>query len=189
MIGLVVTYHDADPLGKEEKDRWSEWIDEEKEWCIEEQPGCAPSEKTMTEFWSKFPEILQDIRRRARDVRTVMAEFAQWYRELLDKYEVVAWACGPASYDWMWISVLYHKYAPAGSPELPYSARCVTSTKATCRLLGITLLSIKHKNLPHTHRAVEDAREQAYEYSRILRELERCKALALKNELVVAGFR
>lgn len=172
MLGFIVVFADADPLGKEGKEHRAEWIAEEKEWCLAPQHGCAPDARTMDEFWSKNLGVLNYIKAHAVDAATAMSEFAGWYQHLLDTYEIQAWVCAPAAFDWQWLNVLYHRYAPAKRPALPYTARCMSSMKSVYRHdLGFVLKDTKPKELQHTHNATDDAREQAYEYLRTKREL------------------
>ena len=177
MIGIVVVDATANPLGKEDEKRRAEWVVDQRGWCLAPQPNRAVDARTMAEFWSKNTELLRYINSNSARVETVMADIASWYAMITERYEVAHWACSPAAYDWQFVNALYAQYAPKGSPTLPYTARCISSMKHAAKALGLDLRKLGSDKLPHTHNAVDDALQQAYEYLRVLRELDRYREL------------
>jgi hypothetical protein len=185
MIGMVAMFTDVEP---KPNNHLAEWIVEEKEWCLTEQPNCQPSEKCLKGFWSKYPELKAYIDANAKPVETVMLELSAWLRTLNKTYIIETWVAKPASYDFQWINCLYHKYCPLGLGKtkrfpLPFSITCMSTMYKTLKFLGYTTPEYKNSNLVHTHNALDDARGQGYEYLKMRKDLETKLLIIEKDEL------
>lgn len=91
-----------------------------------------------------------------------MTELAQHVETLkLNGYSIRCIA-RPISYDWQWVNYYFHQFI--GNNPLGHSASDIASY--AWGALGTTswdvgdLAEYKNPNLPHTHRALDDAKEQ-----------------------------
>lgn len=127
---------------------------------LEELPGSQPNPKTM-EWWLQFPKIYEETRREPKNPVLAMNMFVEWYSQ----FNSVIFVAFPASFDWPWVA-FYIGMASDPPAQIP---RCLDMKSFAAAKLGVEFwyTSKKHfpqewkRNLPkHTHRALDDAREQ-----------------------------
>src|SRR3954454_4816794 len=109
----------------------------------------------------------QVLARDGADPREAMADLVGWVEELAGRYDArPVLAAYPASFDWMFVYhylIAYHGSSPFGfsgvlDMKTFYAARSgAVFGRATKRSMPPHLLSSR----PHTHHALDDAREQA----------------------------
>ncbi len=107
------------------------------------------------------------LQRDGAEPRDAMGDLARWVEELARRYDArPVFAAYPASFDWMFVYhylVAHHGSSPFGfsgvlDMKTLYAARAgATIGNSTKRSMPAHLLSPR----PHTHHALDDAREQA----------------------------
>lgn len=128
-------------------------------------PDATPNEKTMS--WWKLPEnamAWEYVQTNQRDPSEVCRDFAAHLEKLTQSYtlEPVAW---PAAFDWQYINYYFHRFL--GCNPLGYSAMCIeayiwalTKKASSNDVHRADLVQYKDPKYPHTHRALDDAKEQ-----------------------------
>jgi len=138
----------------------------EFEVCLEELDGAKGHPDTMT-WWGKQPkEIWEACRKDAQPPQLAMQRFVNWVNELAAKHNVkpvcVAY---PAGFDWLFV----YWYIVRFGQESPFSFSCLDIKSYASAKLGLPYRQSTKKNMPkrwfedlppHTHRAVDDAKEQ-----------------------------
>jgi hypothetical protein len=169
------------------------WILEEKEWCIEPQPGRTPDRRCVEDFWAKHPDILAYIEERARPAADVVREFIAWYAHLRRTYNVKAWVAKPASFDHPFLSSLFYEFSPQprvkGWAELPFSIRCMSSMLTAASMAGIALPDLHDPTLVHTHNALDDARGQAHMYRALCAALQQHRCRGARSSRGLGEFK
>lgn len=137
---------------------------------LETLPESTPH-PAMVEWWRQFPEAWQAHRQDPRPPGEVMNEFADWLERLPGKPIFVAW---PASWDFMWV----YWYLIRFTGRRPFSEHGIdvrsyamgmrrqTFGRSSKNFLPKRWFSPK----PHTHIALEDAREQGELFMAMLKE-------------------
>ena len=106
------------------------------------------------------------LRKSGRHPADVMTEVASWVRTESTGYVPVLVAY-PAVYDWMWLYWYFERFASGGSPfghsrcldlKTLYAARAGVPVRAATKHQMPAALRSRR---PHTHHALDDAREQA----------------------------
>ena len=165
MIGLAVM-RNIDPNSNIEN-----LILEKKSWCIKEITNRPPSDRCWNEFWLKNISVWNHIKNNAVEVEIVMKDFADFYADLLSKYNC-KFVAAPASFDWQWIKCIYDEFGPKNKIDLPFSIECYSSIKRLAIQLGLERKFIDqlttHQDFPHTHFAHDDAVEQGYAYLQLV---------------------
>jgi hypothetical protein len=158
-------FDDVDPIEN------PHYVISKKQWCIEEQEGKGKDDRCWTEFWLKNMNVWDHIQQNKESPTVVMAEFADWYRDLTTKYTGLKLVMKPASYDHQWINALYDQYGPAGKPTLPFSNICISTIFSVMDVLRVDSKKLKElvkcPDVSHTHFADDDAHEQGYTYLRL----------------------
>lgn len=128
-------------------------------------PDAYPNVKTMT--WWRQPEnavAWEYLQKNQRDPAEVCREFASQMERLAATYtlEPVAW---PASFDWQYFNYYCHRFL--GRNPLGYSAMCIesyiwalTQKHGSGDVHRADLVMYKDPKYPHTHRSLDDAKEQ-----------------------------
>src|SRR5260370_7993312 len=137
---------------------------------LETLPGAAGDPKTM-DWWGTQPEAWAAARASPRAPEAVMPEYARWLKSLPGTPVFVAY---PAGFDFLF--VYWYLIRFAGESPFSFSALDV-KTYAMALLKQDYRQSVK-RNMPnrwfdpppHTHRALDDAAEQAAWFSTILPE-------------------
>jgi hypothetical protein len=137
-----------------------------RRWNILPQDGKEEIPATMEWFRTKAPLVLEEITNCGEDIRIAMRDFSNVWTYLNSQYFISNIIASPACVDFMWIRVLYSKYAEPGSFEIPYKWICLSSQMdLVAELTGYSqshLLNMFNPlKLRHSHFADEDALVQA----------------------------
>lgn len=132
-------------------------------------PGAQPHPRTM-EWWAGHPAALAAARRDPVPPEVAMPRYERWVRELPGKPVFVG---QPAAYDFLWVYWYLMKFC--GRSPFGHSALDV-KTYAAAVLRKPYRESVKKElpkewfdDLPHTHVALDDAREQGALFCNMLR--------------------
>lgn len=134
--------------------------------------SAQPNPQTMAEFWSRFPDQLAQTQVNAVDALTAMDEFRAFVK---DQGGIPVAVAMPAGFDFSWIWYYLNRFGG----ECPFSFSCIDiKTMAWCLLGGNYRHATKRNwptywfsKLPHTHVALDDAREQADIFLRMLADM------------------
>jgi hypothetical protein len=137
-------------------------------------PGAQGHPKTM-EWWRTQPMAWAACRANPRDPSDVMPEYLAWLKALPGKPVFVAY---PAAFDFMFVQWYLNGFAG----ESPFSHSALDIKTYTMALLGTGYYDSVKRNmpkewfdaLPHTHVALDDAKEQGALF---------CNILAFRNRL------
>lgn len=124
-------------------------------------PGAGSDARTMA-WWEGFPEAWAACRRDTRPPEQVMPEYLAWLKTLTGRLVFVGW---PASWDFMWVYwylVRFTGERPFRENALDVRSYAMGMRKTEFRLTSRTYLPKRwfDEALPHTHVALDDAREQ-----------------------------
>jgi hypothetical protein len=126
-------------------------------------PGAAQDPKTMTEFWAKEPEAWAYCTSNTIEPEQAMHEFVQWIESIPAGQRVAV--CMPAGFDFTFVYV----YLMAFVGQSPFSFSCIDMKTyvSAFRKQAYRHSSKKSwpsrwfdRDLPHTHKAIDDAIEQ-----------------------------
>ena len=138
-------------------------------------PGATGDPKNMA-WWQTQPEAWAACRENPRDPAVVMPEYVAWLKALPGRPVFVAY---PAAYDFL----LVYWYMIRFAGESPFSHSALDIMTYAMALLGKEYREIVKKNmprdwfdeLPHTHKALDDAIEQGALF---------CNMLAARGKLL-----
>jgi hypothetical protein len=169
-IGVRVCLYADDPSDQPGK---LDWQKEGISVCLKEAKDGARSASTM-KFWADNQATYDRICAESVDPAVGMNTLHSWLEQVYAKYEVREWVAWPSSFDWQFFNSYYHRYVDAAKTltSLPYMATCMSGMLKTLTLLGHSkeaVLGYMKTTLPHTHYALDDADEQAYQYLRLLK--------------------
>lgn len=123
-------------------------------------PGAQPHPRTML-WWEGFPDALAKARENPEDPAVVMPRYVEWLRKLPGRIVLVG---QPVAFDFMWIYWYLQRFC--GDSPFGHSA-LDAKTFAMAMLDKPYRDCVKHAlpkewsdDLPHTHVALDDAREQ-----------------------------
>ncbi|UZR30235.1 exonuclease domain-containing protein [Methylococcus mesophilus] len=144
---------------------------------LETLPEATPH-PTMTEWWQQFPDAWNAHRRNTQPPAEAMNAFADWLEGLPGKPIFLAW---PATWDFMWI----YWYLIRFTGRRPFSEHGIDVRSYAMGMRRQTFGRSSKNYLPkrwsspnpHTHVAVDDAREQGDLFIAMLRE-----NLGIRNE-------
>jgi DNA polymerase III alpha subunit (gram-positive type) len=134
--------------------------------------GTEPDERTMT-WWEQFPEMYKEVTRDPRLAHYVMHDFADWLRALPGRPIFVGY---PACFDFMWVYWYLRNY----TDDSPIGFSGLDTKTLAYVLLNRPFSECAKRNfkpewmdpsLPHTHNALDDAKEQAMQFCAMMREL------------------
>lgn len=140
---------------------------------IFEQDEFTQEPNTM-KWWESNKEAWDYCHTDQVVVKNAMDDFVIFINDLKKKYEIlpIAW---PINYDWMWIHYYLCRYT--GSNPLGSSARCVATYAWAIRGIPVPLVKDKMKldkymdpQYPHSHKALDDAKEQGAMFMNMWRE-------------------
>ncbi len=126
-------------------------------------PGAVQDERTMTEFWAKEPEAWNYCTTNTVDPARAMQDFVDWVKSIPGDQRVAV--CMPSGFDFTFMYV-YMMYFVG---ESPFSFSCIdmktyvsASRKQSYRHSGKRSWPSRwfDRDLPHTHKAIDDAIEQ-----------------------------
>lgn len=132
-------------------------------------PGASPHPRTMT-WWAGFPDALAKARENPEDPALVMPRYVKWLRQLPGRIVFVG---QPAGFDFMWIYwylMQFHGDSPFGHSALDVKTYAMAILKKDYRdCVKGALPKEWLEPLPHTHVALDDAREQGAIFCNMLR--------------------
>lgn len=153
------------------------------------------------EWWSGFPDAMDKAMQNSEPCHLALGAFADWIRSQSDtqkskgkRHEVVLVAY-PAVFDVGFIENYARELIPAQWKRLCSEILSIGAVDIQSLIMGLTgddfSVSKKsfwpshwtHPDLPHTHVAVEDAREQAYAFIAIMKDIRN------RNELIYRDHR
>jgi DNA polymerase III alpha subunit (gram-positive type) len=138
---------------------------------LETLPGAQGHPETM-KWWAGQPQAWQDCRSNLQQPASAMQRFHEWLRALPGKPVFVAY---PAAYDFMF--VYWYLIRFVGSSPFSHSALDTKTLAMVGLQSGYHEASKRHMparwfdDLPHTHKALDDAIEQGALFCNILSEL------------------
>lgn len=146
-----------------------EFIDEHYV-TLQELLGSSPSPST-TNFWRQFPDAYKRTREGAIDPYLAMSQFDKWVRS--KKAEKNIFVAAPAAFDFTFI----HYYFMVFLGKNPFAFNTIDIRTFAMGVLGTSFTDSAldklpkewQPTLPHTHVAIEDAREQGQIFSAVLR--------------------
>jgi hypothetical protein len=127
---------------------------------LETLRGASQDPRTM-EWWQGFPQAWQRSREDPQAPEAVMQAYLSWLESLPGKPVFVGW---PAAWDFMWVYwylVRFTGKSPFGHKALDIRSYAMAVRRSTFRRTGKGYLPKRwFDDLPHTHVALDDAREQ-----------------------------
>jgi len=133
-------------------------------------PGATTYTSTMR-WWQKFPEAWQACRESPEPPALAIPRFLDWVKALPDP--PVIFVANPVSYDWVYIHYYLHSftdYVHSITDASPFYLNALDMRSYAHALMGKPFRycgkpnypkAWKEHGLPHTHRAIDDAREHA----------------------------
>lgn len=140
---------------------------------LELLPDATPNPETMA-WWKQFPEAWDYCRSNIENPVAAMSRFVAWVDETCgDKYRPVAVAM-PNTFDYMFM----YWYMMMFAGRSPFSFSCVDMKTMAMTMLKKDFRSSGKRSwpkrwfskFPHTHKAIDDAREQGHTFITMLRE-------------------
>ena len=132
-------------------------------------PNASPHPRTML-WWESYPDALRQAQEDQHDPAEVMPRYVKWLRKLPGRVVMVG---QPAAYDFMWIYWYLQSYcneSPFGHSALDAKTYAMALLKRPYRdCVKNALPKEWHDDLPHTHVAIDDAREQGAMFINMLR--------------------
>ena len=134
---------------------------------LETLPGATMHPRTKTEFWDRFPDMYEATRQDTKSPPEAMEMFRDFYKEhAKDRSGVLIEYPGPSDFFWIyWYFMEFLGECPFGhSGQLGMKSYAAAALKqplrhSTKRNMPKRWFASK---LPHTHLAIDDAREQAH---------------------------
>ena len=132
-------------------------------------PDAKPHPRTML-WWQGFPEALEKARENPEDPAIAMPRYRKWLRKLPGRIVMVG---QPAAYDFMWVYWYLQRFcgeSPFGHSALDAKTYAMALLKKPYRDCVKGALPEEWSDpLPHTHIALDDAREQGAMFCNMLR--------------------
>ncbi|MBM4062854.1 MAG: exonuclease [Planctomycetes bacterium] len=132
-------------------------------------PGAAPHPRTMA-WWAGFPEALAKARENPEDPASAMPRYVRWLRGLPGRPVFVG---QPAGYDFLWVYWYLLRFAgvsPFGHSAVDAKTYAMALLKRPYHDCAKSRLPREWRDpLPHTHVALDDAREQGAMFCNMLR--------------------
>jgi len=135
-------------------------------------PGAAPHPETQAWWDSQDPKVYAASRDNAKDPAIVMTEFVAWLDQLPGLPVCVAM---PAGFDFMFVYWYLMKFA--NRSPFSFSSLDIKTYAMAVRKTGYRKSAKRYwpkhwfpKNMPHTHVALDDAREQGHLFLNILKD-------------------
>lgn len=133
-------------------------------------PGAQGDPKTM-EWWATQPDAWTACRESPRDPGEVMPAYVRWLRQLPGRVVFVGY---PAAYDFLFVYWYLIRFAG----ESPFSHSALDTKTLAMALLGTEYRNATKRNmpsrwfddLPHTHKALDDAIGQGALFCNMLAE-------------------
>lgn len=132
-------------------------------------PDAKPHPRTML-WWESFREALAKACENPEDPAEAMPRYAKWLRNLPGRIVLVG---QPAAFDFMWIYWYLQRYcdeSPFGHSALDIKTYAMAMLKKPYRDCVTSQLPAEWQDLlPHTHIALDDARQQGAMFCNMLR--------------------
>lgn len=138
---------------------------------IKPPPGAVQDPRTMKEFWSRFPEQWDLCTKDPLQPVDAMNQFVEWVNSFPTKDKIAV--CAPAAFDWPFVMLYIGKFSDYSNP---FDFRCI-DIKSYVSGSRKTLYRRSAKgnwpgrwfdrDLPHTHKALDDAIEQGLSFVKI----------------------
>jgi len=137
---------------------------------LETLPGAAEYPATM-EWWKKFPEAWAACRENQVAPKAAMEDFLAWARTLPRLPAV--FVANPLSYDWLFMHYYMHSFTDfvhSITDDSPFTLAALDMHSYAMATLGKSFRGSgrgsyppawTEHNLPHTHKAIDDALEHA----------------------------
>lgn len=129
--------------------------------------GAGQNPDTMTNFWAKEPVAWEYCTRNPQLSEVAMNKYVEWVDSIPGDLKTMV--CMPAGFDFLFMYWYMKKFAGRS----PFSFSCIDTKSYVC---GFRKKPYRHsskrswpkrwfvKDLPHTHRAIDDAREQGVSF-------------------------
>jgi hypothetical protein len=140
--------------------------------------GATPNPATM-EWWSKQPrEVWDHVRRSPKPPEEAMRSFVTWVKKMSDQQGLPPTCVAyPAGFDFLFVYWYLIRFAS----ESPFSFSCLDIKSYAAATLNVPYRQATKKNMPkswfknlppHTHKGLDDAREQGLLYLNIVKHRE-----------------
>jgi hypothetical protein len=137
---------------------------------LETLPGATQDPRTM-DWWQRFPEAWQASRQDPKAPEAAMQAYLSWLESLPGELVFAGW---PASWDFMWVYwylVRFTGKSPFGHSALDIRSYAMAVRRSAFWRTGKSYLPKRwFDDLPHTHVALDDAREQGALFCNMLAE-------------------
>jgi hypothetical protein len=162
-VGIVVA----------DESRWAPHA-EASSWVVGSlEVNMLPQKKSHVAFdkWVRsFDGLESHLRTNAKRPRDAAIQIRNFIRDV-SKDADLSWVCSPSSADWMWFKHFMHQYlsdVELSGIDIGFFAECLKTRHNALLALGLSPLYVRticfKDDLPHTHRARDDALEQANRY-------------------------
>jgi len=136
--------------------------------------GAQQNKKTMTEFWANFPEMYEATRQNMVHPNQAMEEFKKWLNGLR-KHGIPIFVAYPLGFDYKFIDWYMNKFLGKNAfgisgIDMKSFAMAMLGTNFKETNKGSFPKRWRPKNMPHTHLAIDDAKEQGQVFINMLRE-------------------
>lgn len=136
-------------------------------------PEASPDPDTMN-WWSHFPDAWEAHRQDLQRPSVAMKSFCGWVDRFQDKDHKPVMVCMPTGFDFTfmyWYMMAFAGYSPFSFSCVDMKTYVMAMRKQNYRLSGKRSWPKRwFPGVPHTHVAVEDAREQGLTFINMLRE-------------------
>jgi len=137
-------------------------------------PGAGQNPSTM-EWWKGFPEAWDAHRVDPQEPEVAMKQMNSWVREICGQTYAPVCVAMPAAFDFMFLYWYLIKFA--GESSFGFSCIDMKTMAMTMKKAPYRESSKQHwperwfSKLPHTHNALDDAREQGQTFINMFKEL------------------
>jgi DNA polymerase III alpha subunit (gram-positive type) len=150
-------------------------------------PGAQGDPRTM-EWWQTQPEAWAEVRRDVQDPEEALKAYVAWVRKLPGRPVFVGY---PAGFDFLFMYWYMIRFAG----ESPFSFSALDIKSFAMATLGTAYRETVKRNmpkrwfdnLPHTHKALDDAIEQGTMFCNILAENRRMRQATLNLDRPLSG--
>src|SRR5690606_27445387 len=137
------------------------------------EPDNFKRDRETMEFWKDFPEAWKAATENPRPPEKVMFEFAAWIRKLRNRSRIVFMAA-PVGFDMLFLRSYFYMFYG----DCPMGFSFIDLRSYAAGKLGVSFSKTGKKfypkewrptHLPHTHIALDDAKEQAHIFFQAMR--------------------
>ncbi len=136
---------------------------------LEPLPGAAPHPRTML-WWEGHKDALAKARENPEDPAEAIPRYAKWVQKLPGRVVLVGL---PAAFDFMWVYWYLQRFTDGsvfGHSALDIKSYAMAVTRQPFRDCVLDALPSEWRDdLPYTHVALDDAREQGALFCNMLR--------------------